>query len=70
MISAFLLKNGAACLLWKIEVMELCFHFNYLFVFLLGKEIMAVRVYGGKKRSDLFYLPLHAHQCNDDKTGC
>lgn len=35
---------------------------------------MAVRVYGGKregeKRAGLFYLPLHTHQCNDDKTGC
>lgn len=32
---------------------------------------MAVRVYGGqKKRADLFYLPLHTHQCNDDKTEC
>lgn len=25
---------------------------------------------GAGKRADLFYLPLHMHQCNDDKTGC
>lgn len=27
-------------------------------------------LWGQEKRADLFYLPLHTHQCNDDKTGC
>lgn len=33
---------------------------------------MALRLYGGqgKKGPGLFYLPLHTHQRNDDKTGC
>ena len=74
--SKFLLKNGGTWLTVEYWSDGTFRNFNpsleLLVSLFIGQENMAVRVYGraGKKRADLFYLPLHTHQCNDDKTGC
>lgn len=74
MISALILKNGSVSptggILKQSNFVALTSALSLITCLsFIGKENMAVR-FMGAKRLTLFYLSLHALQCNDDKMGC